>query len=69
MSPSEAVGVKSQCNYIRKFTPLSRYFGMRPHGANPLISSKQGSHDSLLSFKDDEFLHALDSEFLQKAKL
>jgi len=28
-----------------------------------------GSRDSLLSFKDDEFMQALDSEFLSKAKL
>jgi len=39
-------------------------------GANPLMNSKPcGSRDSLLSFKDDEFMQALDSEFLSKAKL
>ena len=71
MTAAESIGVKSQCNYIRKFTPLSRYFGMRAlRGVNPLINSRGGgSRDSLLSFKDDEFMQALDSEFLSKAKL
>ena len=71
MTAAEAIGVKSQCNYIRKFTPLSRYFGMRAiRGVNPLINSRNmNSRDSLLSFKDDEFMQALDSDFLSKAKL
>ena len=39
-------------------------------GVNPLINSRNmNSRDSLLSFKDDEFMQALDSDFLSKAKL
>ena len=45
LSPSEALGTKNQCNYIRKFTPLGRYFGVAKGSngmINPLMQSREG---------------------------
>ena len=42
--PSEAIGMKTNCNYIRKFTPLGRFFGVTK--GNPLMKSRDRSIDS-----------------------
>ena len=76
LSPNEALGTKNQCGYIRKFTPLGRYFGVakRSNGViNPLVQSKEKSlQDSCPSFNDDEFVQDRNdnrTEFLKHAKL
>ena len=60
LSPSEALGTKNQCNYIRKFTPLGRYVGITKRSTgviNPLMQSREKSlEDSCPSFNDDEFV-------------
>ena len=63
MSPSESIGMKINCNQMRKFTPLGRYFGVaRGQGGNPLMASKERfNNDSVLSFQDDE-LRNLDAD-------
>ena len=62
MSPSESIGMKINCNQIRKFTPLGRYFGLaRGQGGNPLMNDKDRSNDSFLSFQEDE-LRNLDAD-------
>ena len=38
VAPAESLGMKSKCNYIRKFTPLGKYFGVtKGNGKNPLL--------------------------------
>jgi len=63
--------MKFPCNYIRKFTPLSRFFGVTAQRAGASLDkskqkSSRASRDSLLSFKDDEFRQG---DFLNLAKL
>lgn len=51
LSPSESIGVKNKCNQMRKFTPLSRYFGVaKAQGGNPLLKDGDGTRESVLSF-------------------
>lgn len=70
LSPAENLGIKSQCNYIRQFRPLGRYFGVTTtKGVNPLMKSKvRSSNESLLSFKDEEFGHTQEGDFLSHAR-
>ena len=52
VSPTESIGMKNNCNYIRKFKPLGRFFGAAKD--NPLMMSVENLQDSLNSQQDKD---------------
>ena len=70
VSPTESIGMKNNCNYIRKFKPLGRFFGAAKD--NPLMQSVENSQDSVHSQQDEEFVQFQGEnppDFLKIAKL